>query len=542
MKKLVISLLLFISLIANLHGRTSMQTSSGNEDDCPCEEYFQVKNNSDCNKDKKYFGEDTAFYSDNTIVYVYDFNKDPSKRIFYKITKKGGKLDRQMVNLDEETLTPGDHVRFKVYNVNKFMYDVSIGDKIVQYNSEIPLLFGRYFLGDNTSLGTLMGALSSAPSNKSSQQNILQSLSSRLNCFVKIMNCLRNDVVKVYDPCTEFDCCRSYDYDKIANLLAKIRLDAFKIQQELEEQKEIISQCDKSKKAEAKLQSEIKELEKDKEKNKEAIKSKTDELAKINEDLKKKCGENDEIKKRAEAVLTEFTAINNLIENLPTDDDLKRIIVFLNNAIWQNSMHTSDFIPLNGNLLELTLNISSKDSIRKLFNIPEYKNQILIQIPITCKPFVSFSSGSFVAIGNTLQNKTYAWQETTGNNNTANDLNYTLVESGYTSMPSGFCALGSLEWKTSRSLGFGVSVGVGLTIEKSPRLAYLAGISCFFGDLRQFAFTGGLVGMQVSKLTNNFQTITDNQIIYKSKPEIQYYNESKFGAFISLTYTPFTTK
>jgi hypothetical protein len=60
-----------------------------------------------------------------------------------------------------------------------------------------------------------------------------------------------------------------------------------------------------------------------------------------------------------------------------------------------------------------------------------------------------------------------------------------------------------------------------------------------FGDLRQFTITGGFAGMQVNKLTNNFQTIADNQTIYSSKPNIDYYKEFKVGGFISLTYTPF---
>ena len=162
-----------------------------------------------------------------------------------------------------------------------------------------------------------------------------------------------------------------------------------------------------------------------------------------------------------------------------------------------------------------------------------------IQIPIVGKPFVSFSSGSFIALGKNMQNKTYAWQETVGNNNTVDSSKYTLVESGYTLPPMGFCALGNLEWKISRSFGLGGSAGVGLSIEKSPRLAYLGGVSLFFGDMRQFTITGGFAGMQVNKLSNNFQTVSDNQTIYSSKPNIDYYKEFKVGGFISLTYTPF---
>jgi hypothetical protein len=193
-------------------------------------------------------------------------------------------------------------------------------------------------------------------------------------------------------------------------------------------------------------------------------------------------------------------------------------------------------------MLDLTISIATKDSILKVKSaepIPQYYRTTPIQIPIIGKTFVSFSSGSFIALGKNLQNKTYAWQETLGNNNTVVDSSYTLVESGYTLPPMGFCALGNLEWKVTRSFGLGGSAGVGLSIEKSPRLAYLGGLSMFFGDLRQFTITGGFVGMQVNQITKNYQTVADNQVIYTSKPNVEYYKEFKVGGFISFTYTPF---
>lgn len=566
----------------------------------PCELFKTNTKNSDCNTDKEFFGESVDLYNENTIVYVYDFNKDPSKRVFYKITKnkkssdpdpllqieleskeairdkvktefdkdktnipnkvafqKAQKdvdntkaslenskfgLNKEIINFNKETLTPGKNVRFKIYNVNKFMYDVSIADTVVEYDSEPPLLFARFFLGDSTSLGSLMDAYSSEVNAKSYSKEDFKSLSNKLSCFVNEYNRLQDEVLKAYDPCNEFVCCHSVNYLALANYLASIRLDATKIQQELEEQKNLIAKCDKSKKATAdnpKLEAEIKELKKDEAKNKKDIEAKEKELKKINDDLKSDCGDNDKIKKDAEAVLAEFTAINQLLERLPKDEELKRIIVFLNNVVQQNNIHTSDYISLNGNLLELTLSITSKDSIHKYFSIPEYKNQTHIQIPILWKPFVSFSSGTFLAFGSDLQNKTYEWQEIVGTNNTADPSKYTLVESGYAIQPLGFSALGNVGVKFSRSLGFGGSAGVGLSIEKTPRLAYLFGGSFYIGDLRQFTITLGIAGMQVDKLTNNFQTITDNQIIYTSKSDIQHYKEFKVGGFLSLTYTPF---
>ena len=82
-------------------------------------------------------------------------------------------------------------------------------------------------------------------------------------------------------------------------------------------------------------------------------------------------------------------------------------------------------------------------------------------------------------------------------------------------------------------------MGVGLTIERDPRVAGLAGLSLFLGDSRQFAFTVGLAGMQVDKLNNNWQNVSDKQVIYTTEPQIEYYKEGKTGVFMAISYTPF---
>ena len=51
----------------------------------------------------------------------------------------------------------------------------------------------------------------------------------------------------------------------------------------------------------------------------------------------------------------------------------------------------------------------------------------------------------------------------------------------------GFCALGNIEWKTNRSFGIGLSGGVGITIEETPRITYLGGASLFIGGARQIS-------------------------------------------------------
>ena len=593
------------------------------------------KSTTNCIPNKEYdnnFGEEARYYDKKKIVYVYDFNKDPSKREFYKITLKSKKelnklsndaerkghkgLNIQVVNFNKETLTSGKNVKFKIYNINKFMYDVSIADSVIHFDSEPAALFTRFFLGDSTLLGNLMVQISDPAKLQSNDKT--EKLLNEVVAFINKYNGLRSTALDALNPCHQFTCCNNLDYSEFLNGLAKIKAETENVKRKLNAAKNDVNKSDCNKQIKLKTQAEssiknlnfaiskldvriqelilkntslannierikgeVKEIESQVFFSKGAdsltkraqllrleteLTSRNSELSSSRLELTRFQKDRDSIDLKAFEILTSIDSIkynisqlckdgNNtdiqdmidalevsdyLIKSLPSEDDIKKLIVFINNMIVQNNSHTSDYISLNGNMLDLTINIVSKDSIFKYFSIPEYKNDPLqIQIPILGKPFVSFSSGSFIALGKHLQNKTYAWQGTIGNNNTVSDSSFTLVESGYTLPPMGFCALGNLEWKVSRSFGLGGSAGVGLSIEQSPRMAYLGGVSLFFGDLRQFTITGGFVGMQVNKLTNNFQTVADNQVIYNSKPNIEYYKEFKVGGFVSLTYTPF---
>ena len=566
----------------------------------------------DCNSNKRNqkdnFGEDISSYGPNDIVYVYDFNKDPSKRRFYKITRNGNTLETNPVNFNREVIHHRDNVKFKIYHLNKFIYHASIADTVVTFDSEANVLFANFFQGEGDFMESLMNTFSSALMNKAvDKENFVQknefastddpesnkiqidSLFAKIQTFVEDYNSLQEDILQAYNPCHSFDCC-NYEkdqYTRLANLLSEIRIETAEIQRELNEKKAFTAPCieagnilknqkDKIKDLTLKsLQITTKTQLLDKEKSalnekinlsrgqekkkqeanlaqiKEELLTKQNELKTIEnesqeakkelelleEKAKDACDEDTEIAKKH---LKELTAINSILEHLPTEEDLGKMFVFLWNMVEENNSYTTDYISLNGNELDLTINIASNDSVTKYFSIPEYNNPpIHIQIPIIGKPFVSFSSGSFLAPGKNLRNDTYSWQETVNAGNNTADTNFQLVNSGSTLAPLGLCALGNVEWKFTRNLGAGLSAGVGMTIEKNPRLAYLGGISFFFGDMRQFALTGGVTAMQVNKLASNFQTTADNQVIYHAKTDIAYYQELKVGGFVSLTYTPF---
>ncbi len=518
-----------------------------------------------CNETKNAesdFGENSNNYDENSILYVYDFN--PKVRTFYKlIKKKSSGFDKTIANFNNETLTRRKNIKFKIVNINQFMYDVAIASSLVEFDSEPSALFNRMFLGDDNLLGNLMTNYASKSINAQSFKTPTKTqepLQKKVSCFVQKYNWLQNEMLKAYDPCAKFSCCYSIDYLDIANELTDIRTEALSIQSNLEQKQKVIKE-NQDKIAECKTNEQnlkdntdaITQL------NKEiAKKPAADELKKLNTNLKKL---QDQALKLQEAkkvcdtenktyqenidtekkLVDELTGINDFIKGLPSDADLKAIIVFLRNMVESNNEISLDYIPLNGNILDLKINIASKDAVFKRFSLPDkyaYKDKpIDIQIPIVSHPFISFSSGSFIAIKRNLINKQYEVQEATAGSST-----YKIVESGYTSLPMGFAALGNFERKFSRNFGIGPSIGVGLTIEDKPRLAYLAGASLFLGQWRQLTVTAGLAAMQVDKLNRNFQTAVENQTTYTTKPVLGFYKELKTGFFFSLTYTPFKSK
>ena len=46
-----------------------------------------------------------------------------------------------------------------------------------------------------------------------------------------------------------------------------------------------------------------------------------------------------------------------LINNLPSERELKELIIFINNMVEQNYSYSKDFMSLNGNMIDLTLTI-----------------------------------------------------------------------------------------------------------------------------------------------------------------------------------------
>jgi len=500
------------------------------------------------------FGFEESDFDEHDVIYVFDFNKVSTKRRFYKVVrdeKEGDRLKTSKVNFSTEVLSPKNQVFVKVSGVNRLMFDVSIEDTLFDLDSEPSALYTGMFLGDSSSLlGTLMKNFSSNV--KAFGNDDLQKMIEELKCFYSMYASLKAELRKAFDPCAEFLCCSNIDFDKIKKKLININSGIVSLQSQyvlekkkMEEHKKKIEDCKKKKTAYDKLDAEIKELEKIKESDRtpEQKKSLTDKQEQLKK-LEKPCTD-DEITETQNSMvelnneLSLLAAMEILQVSLPKERDLDSISNFLMQLVEQNQNLMKGATQLNGNRLEITVRINSRDSVARLVGYPGLRNYNHYKIPILRKQFVSFSSGSFITLKKNLQNKTYDWQAIPNSSNVLDSSKFRLVESGYTNPPMGFAAFGSIEWRLYRSFGVGFSGGVGLTIEGSPRMAYLAGASLFFGDLRQFGVTGGFAAMQVNRLKNNFQSLYDQQVISLSRPAIEYYKEFKVGAFVSVTYTPF---
>lgn len=491
---------------------------------------------SDCvlpNKNNKFLI-DASVFTDATI-YVYDFNPDESLRRWYKVENGG---NAEPVNLLKEHFSAKQQVFFKIAGVNRFVYDVVFNQKSIFYESEPSLLFNRMFLGDDTSLGALMD-MDGIVAHKTDSE--IDKVIKDIKCFNNMYSQIKAEVKRAYDPCNCFSICNQSSFDILIKKLNQINLDISTLElknsgkkKELEKLKEEEKNCEQNKKlgdeitalAKKKTAKTITEAETAQLAEKTTAKSKLQPC--ITNDLR--AGEIEELENDI-AIITNISLVK---RHLPEEEDLLAASVFIENMVKQNQSVWKGPLQLEGNFLEFSFFIKKRDYVTQRFGDPQFTDTLgTYKIPIFGRPFVNFSSGSFAAIGRNLQEKTYSWQEV-GNNG-----GYTLTESGYSNPAAGFSAFANLEWKVSRSVGFGPSVGVGITVEEKPKVAYLVGGSLFLGDKHQLAITGGVAFLQVDRISKNFSESAANQVVYAETQNLDYYKEFKAGLFVSLTYTVF---
>jgi hypothetical protein len=508
---------------------------------------------------KDTFAERFETYTPKTVVYVYDFAQDVSRRKFYKVTKvkKNGvwRLNANPVDLNTEWLKPGADVYLKVVNINRYLYDISITANPPGPPAGAGSLLVRNFLGDSIILGPYLGAFINDPAilDLIKDDPGLRELYRMVEYFLRLYYEWDEHMQKAYSPCYVFPCCDSMElasyqrrrptYLELVNLLIQIRKQTVDLSRAFYVSKQLLAtasakldDCNKRQNSVDSVKKLLDPPGKDSTEQKKVLnglKSKLCSTAEIS-DYKATVA-------KYTAMVASVTSINDLLVHLPTEADLRKMDIFLENMVKSENEQLYPLEP-GPNGLDLYLNIRSKDSLFSYLSKP-YPDTISAHrfIPVLGRALLSFSLGPFTGFPKYLENATYAWQRLPDNTNTVRDTgNYILVQSAFTHPVLGFAAMGNLEWKVSSgSFGLGFSGGAGLTIESNPRLTGLAGGSLFLGNWRQAVLTLGVAATSINRLTNNLQTVADKQVAYVTQQPITYYKELRIGAFVSLTFTPF---
>src|ERR1700733_6085647 len=205
------------------------------------------------------FGEEKSSYTKKTVVYVYDFYQEKGQGKFYKVKlKKGDTLGAVPVDLNAEHLKPGADVYLKVVNINKLMYDISVGAPAASGEQQPMILKGRDLYGDSLILRTWLDGIDN--DDPGIKQLIDQADLSRLylsfDYFIDEYSRLDQRVVDAYDPCKPAVCCPvnppSLDrlVEEILNIKARamaIAILSDKVSAVVKATKAVVNACQKTK-------------------------------------------------------------------------------------------------------------------------------------------------------------------------------------------------------------------------------------------------------------------------------------------------------
>jgi hypothetical protein len=462
---------------------------------------------------------------DDEDYFVYD----GQCKVLYQHVRNGPY--EPITDLKEVKFKYKKEFKVKVIHVNTYIKDVKVTAEDLEYESTAPALFNDIFGGT----GTLMESIEkkyAAQAGKADDRSVIEKamdqFSNDLSQFLKKINKLKDIRNLVFYQCCEsnINCGEQLDYNfgGLANDLTSIQIQYNKLTLMLK------NESDKKAKLmadTAKLNGTIKKPPKgaDLNKLKADLKTTTEELSKIQPNL-------EDINTQLSATWAAFTK--------PDEAQLRSLVTFNKNYLKQNFTFSTPPIFPQGNRMKLTLNIDSRDSnfIYKEGIQPTDHQQVQIEGPVLHKWFVCFSSGPFVCIGNEFYQTNYEFQRVPSYGNVVNDTSkYMLTASGKTNPPVGLAGFAHFEKKFAETWGFGANLGVGLTIEPNPRLAYMVGPSFFIGDRHQFSISAGVSGMQVDVLRKD---LYPDYLVYDKTPDLEYSKKLAVGGFISVTYTVFT--
>lgn len=443
---------------------------------------------------------------------VYDAH---CKNLYKRINTNSFK---RIKSLKDVSFRYKEEIKVKVIHINRYLKDVVITADDLMYKSEAPGLFDDFF----GSSGQLMKGLRDAVKvHGGGIKTALDKLEKDITDFNLLVNKLKEKRDRAYSLCCEATAnCGEVDLGTSFTDLNSRLFDLSVSYNSLN--KELVAERDALKPTIKKVDDDI---------AKAALAEKPTLIQQKDELERKLKALEDQIQK-TDALWTTFQK--------PTEEQLRNLVLFAKNYLKENYIFSTPPIYPLGNRLIIKINIDSKDDLKEIKEriIPTDHQALEIEGPVLNKWLFSFSSGPFIGFNDALYETTYQFQKIPSSGNQIDENSrFTLTPSGKTNPPVGLSALAHFENKFAENFGWGLSVGVGLTIETKPRPVYLFGPSFFIGDKNRFALTAGVAAMQVDVLKKD---LYPDGLVYKNTEPLQYYKDLRMGGFVSLTYTLFT--
>jgi len=482
--------------------------------------------------------------SDSSVdphILIYDFK---SKHFFYK--------EKWVENLNQVSAVFNQEFKIKVVNVNRYIYNIDLVANDVEFGSNPPELFKQLFLGDGNVLDNLLAKLNTDKMIDPKMQitNIgnakiiandsIEKLKNlfilALDSFKEEYNLMLENQLKVYDFCpATIECCdQKHDKQKFkefADLILQLKFSY------LEYNSGFSSEM-------ARLQKQIEFLNVELDSANEIGKGK--KIATMNkkhvDSIKNKIIQLNQEKASKESVKADIDIIFESISTIK-DEDLMKLVLFNQNMVADHFSYTSPPIFPNSNKLNIGIKFNPVDSspIKKWDIMPLVDDSLGLEILVKDKWFISFSSGPFVGLGKSIQDDTYGWQAQLDSNGVISDASpYKLVNTGNSGLPIGLAAYANMGTKLTTGFGIGLSVGVGVVIEKDPKPVYLLGGSLYFGGKQQLNITGGVSLMHVDRLKSELYPNLSGNLYSNKSTQIEYSSELRIGGFISVSYTLFS--
>lgn len=509
---------------------------------CGCKQSSDAPGFANC------FNEDPSVYSAQTVVFVYDFNPDISKRGLYRIEKVGDQLSiSRLQGFVQSPVKVTNVVYFKVFHLNRFMYEASVNSKSISYSNDPPLLFNRLFLGDEAAITKLLDKAASQ-SNETAKK-----MTEELAKLGDNLTNLKLALLDIYNPSAQFNQAADKQFDLLYSELKEI----WSLSATLKEEKSTNESDLNDMKADLKkMKDSIKLLKADNKRldslvtKKQVRKGYADSAMKKNNaaiaafEISVKSGT--ESIKEKEADIEEIVNALAMSALIPTSDQVARMLVLYRNAIAMNLSWMSGPLDNSGDEIRVHLKVKSRHGVDTTFGLPAFEDSIVFEIPVRHQSKLTFGTGIFVG-GITAKGmqhvNNYAWQAAPVDGVVTDSAKYSLQQSGKSQTPLGFTAMANYNYFVCPKFSAGLSAGAGITLENNPRTAYMLGLNLALGSKRQMIFSAGWMGMNYKVLNDNLKMVAETGTQFDKKPaSVDYHDKFMSSIYFSVTYAFLTAK